>query len=243
MPIFELSKDLLFPPTHLASKDGILAVGGDLNSDRLLMAYSLGIFPWPHEGYPLLWFCPDPRFVLKPTEALIGKSLRKIIRQSPYRITCDTAFGNVMEHCSSSYRPGQEGTWITPEMVNAYTKLHEQGFAHSIEAFSDNQLVGGLYGVSLGGVFFGESMFALQPNASKIAFAILIAHLIHWNFDLVDCQSQSDHLARFGAIHTSRTQFLKLLKESLKTKKTRLGKWNLTLDLLKTLEILKPCTV
>ncbi len=230
MPIFELTDDLVFPSPRLASRDGILAVGGDLSAERLLLAYSQGIFPWPHEGYPLLWFCPNPRFVLKPTQANIGKSLKKTMRQNPYRITCDTSFTEVMQHCSSNYRPGQDGTWITPDMIHAYTKLHEKGFAHSIEAFSGEQLVGGLYGISLGGIFFGESMFALSPNASKIAFATLLAHLIHWNFDLVDCQSQTDHLARFGAAHCSRTQFLKILKQSAKTKATRIGKWNFTLD-------------
>ncbi len=238
MPIFELSDDFVFPPRHLASKDGILAVGGDLNPERLLLAYSQGIFPWPHEGYPLLWFCPNPRFVLEPNKALIGKSLRKAIRQEPYRMACDTAFTQVMEHCSSSYRPGQDGTWITPGVIDGYTQLHKKGFAHSIEAFSGDQLVGGLYGISLGGFFFGESMFALKPNASKIAFATLLAHLLHWDFDLVDCQSQTDHLARFGAQHCSRAQFLKLLKQSLKTKPTRLGKWDFTLDTQEILKIL-----
>lgn len=239
MPIFELNNNLVFPPPHLASEDGILAVGGDLNPARILLAYHQGIFPWPHEGYPLLWFCPNPRFVLKPTHALIGKSLRKSIRKSPYIITCDTAFSEVMENCSSNYRPGQDGTWITPEMIEAYTKLHQQGFAHSIEAYRDDQLVGGLYGISLGGFFFGESMFALQADASKIAFATLLAHLIHWDFDLVDCQSQTDHLARFGAVHTSKAQFLKLLKQSLKTKPTKSGKWNFTLSSEEILKIFK----
>lgn len=204
--------------------EGIVAVGGELTPERVLAAYQQGIFPWPHEGYPLLWFCPDPRFVLPLDQVHISHSLRKTLRHGPYQIKFDTVFHEVITQCARCERPQQDGTWINDEIIRAYTTLHEQGYAHSIEAFDGEELVGGLYGISLGGIFFGESMFTLKANASKIAFAVLLEKLKEWNFDLVDCQSETEHLERFGAVHWPRDQFLEVLQESLK-KATRRGKW------------------
>lgn len=230
MPIFQLGEELIFPPANLASEDGVLAVGGEPSPERLLLAYSQGIFPWPHEEYPLLWFSPDPRFVLEPASAIIGRSLQKSIRRGRYDIRADTAFREVMLRCAKQKRPGQRGTWITPEMIEGYCALHDRGIAHSIEAYEQEQLVGGLYGVSLGGIYFGESMFADAEDASKVAFATLLAQLQEWRFDLVDCQSYTDHLARFGAVHWPRQRFLRTLETSLQ-KATRKGPWALTVSL------------
>ncbi|MDA0712640.1 MAG: leucyl/phenylalanyl-tRNA--protein transferase [bacterium] len=238
MTIFELSKNLFFPPTKQASQEGIIAFGGDLSLDRLVLAYSSGIFPWPHEGYPLLWFCPDPRFCLKPEEIIINKSLQKALKKNPYRLSFDTDFEKVIEHCAKNKRPDQSGTWITDEIISAYVNLHRNGFAHSVEAYENNTLVGGIYGISLGGIFFGESMFALSPNASKIAFASLAAHLVLWNFDLIDCQAYTEHLSRFGASEYKREKFMQILKRSLKTKPTLKAPWQLTLNAADCLKIL-----
>lgn len=243
MTIFEITADLYFPPINQTSSDGIIAFGGDLSAERLLLAYSSGIFPWPHEGYPLLWFCPDPRFALKPQDIIINQSLQKAFKKNPYRITFDQDFKNVIEHCAKNKRPGQDGTWITDEVISAYINLHRKGFAHSIEAYDNNTLVGGIYGISLGGIFFGESMFALSPNASKIAFATLAAHLVSWNFDLIDCQAYTEHLSRFGASEYKREKFMQILKRSLKNKPTLKAPWQLTLntaDCLKILCLAKP---
>ena len=204
--------------------DDIVAVGGELTPKRVLAAYQQGIFPWPHEGYPLLWFCPDPRFVLPLDQIHISQSLKKTLKHNLYEIKFDTVFHEVITHCARRERPDQDGTWINDDIVSVYTQLHEQGYAHSVEAFEEDQLVGGLYGISLGGIFFGESMFALKANASKIAFVVLLEQLKKWDFDLVDCQSETEHLERFGAVHWPREQFLKALQKSLK-KATRRGKW------------------
>jgi len=241
MPIFQLGEALSFPPAQSATKDGIVAVGGDTSPERLLLAYSQGIFPWPHEGYPLLWFSPDPRFVLKPKDVTLSRSLAKAMKRAPYQIKADTAFAEVIANCSRVPREGQDGTWITDEMRDGYTMLHKMGFAHSIEAWRGDELVGGLYGISLGGMFFGESMFALAEDASKIAFATLIAHLLVWKFDLIDCQSYTAHLARFGAGHIPRKRFLKILEDSLQ-KPTQKAPWELTLPLARTLELLGVAT-
>lgn len=219
---------IFFPPASWASRDGVIAVGGRPDPETLKAAYGRGIFPWPHQGYPLLWFCPDPRFVLVPSEVHVSRSLRKAMRRGLYEIRVDTAFPEVIRHCSALERPGQDGTWITPEMIAGYTVLHEEGIAHSIEAWEDGRLVGGLYGVSLGAVFFGESMFALAPDASKIAFATLAANLVRWEFALIDCQSYTEHLAAFGAVEWPRPRFLALLKKALRAP-TRAGKWALEL--------------
>ncbi|HSK81600.1 MAG TPA: leucyl/phenylalanyl-tRNA--protein transferase [Thermoanaerobaculia bacterium] len=229
---------IFFPPASWASPDGVLAIGGQPDPETLKEAYGRGIFPWPHEGWPLLWFCPDPRFVLVPEEAHVSRSLRKVMRRGTYEVRADTAFRDVISRCAGKPRPGQDGTWITKDMVAGYTALHEEGLAHSIEAFRDNRLVGGLYGISLGAVFFGESMFADEPDASKVAFATLLANLVRWRFALVDCQSYTDHLARFGAEDWPRGRFLKLLKKALR-EPTRQGPWTLEIGPIEAAEMFR----
>jgi leucyl/phenylalanyl-tRNA--protein transferase len=223
-----LTKALWFPPATRSTRDGVVAVGGDFQAERLLLAYSSGIFPWPMEGYPLLWFSPDPRFVLIPSRAHLHRSLRKRMRKSPYRITADTAFGRVIRACGQVERPGQGGTWVTPELVRGYEELFARGIAHSVEAWHEEELVGGLYGVSLGAVFFGESMFAIAPDASKVAFATLLGNLVHWGFALVDCQVHTEHLERFGAEEWPRPLFLQVLNDCLAAP-NKLGPWKLAL--------------
>lgn len=229
---------VLFPPVSWTSPEGVIAVGGRPDPETLVEAYSRGIFPWPHEGLPLLWFCPDPRFALDPSQAHVSRSLRKEMRRGTYGIRADTAFAEVMLGCATAPRPGQDGTWITPDMLAGYTALHAQGLAHSIEAWSDGELMGGLYGVSLGGVFFGESMFSRAPGASKVAFATLLANLVRWRFDLVDCQQDTEHLARFGAVDWPRARFLRVLQRSLRTP-TRRGPWTLEVAPAEAAEIFK----
>lgn len=208
--------------------DGIVAVGGTPDPETLIAAYGHGIFPWPHDDYPLLWFCPDPRFALVPEDAHLSRSLRKRMRRSLYEVRADTAFARVIRRCSEKPRPGQDGTWITKEMIAGYVALHERGLAHSIEAWQGDRLVGGLYGVSLGGVFFGESMFADAPDASKVCLGTLLGNLVHWGFELLDCQSYTDNLAAFGAQDWPRPLFLAILERALRAP-TRAGRW--TLDL------------
>jgi leucyl/phenylalanyl-tRNA--protein transferase len=192
----------------------------------LKFAYGHGIFPWPHEGYPLLWFCPDPRFVLVPREAHLPRSLRKTMRRGLYEVRADTAFADVIRRCSSKERPRQDGTWITEEMIEGYVALHGEGLAHSIEAWQGDRLAGGLYGISLGGVFFGESMFADAPDASKVALGTLLGNLVRWDFALLDCQSYTEHLSSFGAVRWPRRLFLKELEKALRAS-TRSGCWTL----------------
>ena len=224
MTVFRLDHRLVFPPADLADESGLLAVGGDLSAERLKLAYSMGIFPWFDEDLPIMWHSPDPRMVLWPDELRVNRSLRKAIKRGPYRITLDTAFHEVISACASIYRPGQGGTWITDDMIAAYDELHRQGFAHSVEAWRGDELVGGLYGVSLGSAFFGESMFAKAPDASKIAFATLVEQLTVWGFDLVDCQVHTEHLEHFGAQEIPRRDFLNRLQTSLEAPH-RLGPW------------------
>lgn len=225
MPIFLLNEDEEdFPPPGLADPSGLLAVGGDLRPRRLLTAYALGIFPWYSEGQPLLWHSPDPRFVLEPSRLHVPRSLRKTIRQGHFELRLDSAFEEVISRCAEMRRPGQSGTWITDEMRDAYVELHRLGFAHSAESWAGGQLVGGLYGVSLGSIFFGESMFALAPDASKAAFSQLVEKLVGWGFTLIDCQQQTEHLARFGAEAWPRPRFLAALEQALK-RPTRQGSW------------------
>lgn len=218
----------VFPPVSWASPDGVVAVGGQADPETLKIAYGRGIFPWPHEGLPLLWFCPHPRFVLAPEEMHLSRSLRKEMRRGAFEVRADTAFGEVIRACAARPRPGQNGTWITGEMIAGYTALHGEGLAHSVEAWQDGRLVGGAYGVSLGAVFFGESMYANVPNASKVAFATLVANLVRWRFALVDCQTYTDHLASFGAREWPRPRFLAALKRALR-EPTRAGRWALEL--------------
>lgn len=229
MPVFRLDERLAFPPVHLA-EDGLLAVGGDLSPERLLLAYTRGIFPWYGENLPILWHSPDPRMVMSTRELVVQRSLRKAIRKQPFRLTMDQSFRNVLVACAAMPRPGQDGTWLIPEMVTAYTKLFDLGFAHSIEAWDGDTLVGGLYGVSLGKAFFGESMFARAPDASKIAFVAAVHQLDAWSIDLIDCQVHTDHLARFGAHEIPRSEYLDRLTEAL-DHPTKRGRWAFDLDL------------
>lgn len=226
MPVFRLDERPVFPPPHLAAEDGLLAVGGDLRPERLLNAYAQGIFPWYEDGLPILWHSPDPRMVLRADELHVPRSLAKTMRRRPYQITLDAAFRDVVAACASTARPGQDGTWITREMRAAYEILHRLGYAHSVEAWRGDELVGGLYGVSLGGAFFGESMFARTPDASKIAFVTLVKDLARRDITLIDCQVYTDHLARFGATEWPRRRYLKALSAALKVP-TRKGRWRL----------------
>ena len=215
MPLFQLSEQVSFPPPQLARKDGLLALGGDLSVARLVLAYAMGIFPWYSPGDPLLWWSPDPRLVLYPKELVVNRSLRKAGNRGTYKITMDRAFTQVIAHCATICRPHEDGTWIVDEMQEAYTALHHEGYAHSVEAWQDGLLVGGLYGVSLGRAFFGESMFAEKPDASKLCFVELVRFLQKMGFDFVDCQVTTDHLLRFGAREISRDRFLGELETAL----------------------------
>jgi leucyl/phenylalanyl-tRNA---protein transferase len=222
--IYRIGRELAFPAPEDAEPSGLLGVGGDLGPSRLVLAYSMGIFPWYSEELPILWFSPDPRAVL-PVDALhAGRSLRRRLQRRPFGVTLDTAFGRVIRSAAAMPRRRQHGTWITPDMVRAYEGLHRLGLAHSVEAWDGEQLVGGLYGVSLGGVFFGESMFSLRPDASKVAFACLVRQLERWGFRLVDCQLPTPHLMSLGAQSWPRRRFLERLAEGLR-QDTRRGPW------------------
>ncbi len=224
MPVYLLTEDIIFPPPHLSEESGLLAVGGDLSPERLLLAYHTGIFPWYSDDDPILWWSPDPRLVLYPNELRVSKSLWKIIRQQTFQVTMDRAFEQVMTACAEIRRPRQKGTWIVDEMIQAYTRLHHAGLAHSVEAWHDGQLAGGLYGISLGRCFFGESMFARASNASKVAFYHLVQYLKTHHFDLIDCQVTTEHLLRLGAREIPRVQFLAELKCALQHPTLR-GQW------------------
>lgn len=223
MPIFELGDSLTFPPVELSSPEGILAVGGDLRPERLLLAYEHGIFPWYSEPEPILWWSPDPRCVLFPHEVHISDSMRKLLKKKVFRFSADSVFAEVISNCAKPRKQGP-GTWITRAIFEAYCELHHQGFAHSIEVWQEGKLVGGLYGVSLGAIFVGESMFHLKPNASKAAFICLCLTLAHLGFILIDCQVYSAHLASLGAWEMPRRDYLKMLKLCLEHK-TRRGSW------------------
>jgi leucyl/phenylalanyl-tRNA--protein transferase len=228
VPIYRLNDDPeSFPDPEDAHPSGLLAVGGDLSMRRLLAGYRRGIFPWYDEDQPLLWHSPNPRFALEPGALHIPKSLDKVLRRGTFEIRLDTAFEEVIAACAEVARPGQDGTWITPEMQDAYVELHEAGYAHCAEAWQGGELVGGLYGVSLGSAFFGESMFARVSDASKAAFAVLVRRLQTWRFTLIDCQQQTSHLARFGATAWPRRVFLSTLQRALRDP-TRRGPWSLT---------------
>jgi leucyl/phenylalanyl-tRNA--protein transferase len=224
MPVYLLGDDILFPPVEHA-EEGLLAVGGDLSPERLLAAYSLGIFPWYSEGGPILWHSPDPRFVVTRSGFRVPRSLGRTLRSGKFRFTLDTRFRDVIDGCATAPRPGQQGTWITEEMKEAYVELHRLGFAHSVEAWSGEELVGGLYGVSLGAVFFGESMYARRSDASKAAFATLVAQLGRWGVGLIDCQVETEHLARFGGESWRRARYLEALRRALRAPTVR-GRWS-----------------
>ncbi len=207
------SPDYSFPDVclSLTDPDGLLAIGGDLSQARLLSAYQSGIFPWYSEGQPILWWSPDPRFVLFPQHLKISRSLRKTIRKQQFAISINKDFDSVIQACSRTIRPGQSGTWITDDMYHAYIKLHDAGYAHSVEAWHGQQLVGGLYGVAIGRVFFGESMFSHQTDASKVAFACFVKHIHKLGFQLIDCQVYTSHLQSLGAEPISRLKFTQIL--------------------------------
>ena len=205
-----LTHQLSFPDPRVASEEGIVAYGGDLTPSRLMLAYRSGIFPWYSKNDPILWWSPDPRLILELDEFKLSRSLRKKITR--FEVRCDTAFSSVIRECSSAPRPGQNGSWILPEMIEAYEELHALGYAHSVEAYQEGELVGGLYGVCVGSVFCGESMFAKVSDASKVAFAVLIERLREGEFDFIDCQVPTPHLKSVGAKEVSRTYFLETVK-------------------------------
>ena len=230
MPVFRLDKNTInFPDPNLAHRDGILAIGGDLSPQRLLLAYQMGIFPWYSEGEPILWWSPDPRFVLFPSDLKVSKSMRPYFNQQKFHVTYDTSFELIMRNCSESNRKGQNGTWITEDMIHGYYQLHQLGFAHSVEVWQEEDLVGGLYGISLGKVFFGESMFTKVSNASKFGFISLVRALIEKDFELIDCQQQTKHLGSLGARSITRDDFLDILEHNME-KETLRGDWNVLLS-------------
>lgn len=221
------SNDYEFPPVDsaLMEPDGLLAVGGDLSPQRLLAAYHQGIFPWFNPGEPILWWCPDPRTVIFPDELHISRSLRKCLRRNIYQVTVDRQFEAVIRACAAP-RAYASGTWISSAMIRAYTQLHQLGYAHSIEVWQGDELVGGLYGMALGRVFFGESMFSRADNASKVGFAHLVEQLKRWDFELIDCQVANDHLFSLGAVEIPRTDFQRLLID-LTQRPPVIGPWQL----------------
>lgn len=210
--MFLLNHRLLFPDVEKADDDGLLAVGGDLSPERLLLAYKNGIFPWFNEDSMILWWSPDPRMVLFPNKIKISKSMAQVIKSNKFRITWNTQFEEVVNACSAIKRKGQAGTWITPEMKSAYLKLHQMGIAKSIEVWENDNLVGGLYGIDLGNVFCGESMFSRKSNASKFAFISLAKELQQKEYKLIDCQVYTAHLESLGAEEIPRKRFIKILK-------------------------------
>jgi leucyl/phenylalanyl-tRNA--protein transferase len=225
MPIYRLIREHVFPPPEGADPSGIVAIGGDLHPDRVWLAYRSGIFPWYSEGEPLLWWSPEPRFGFRPSELEVQRSLAKRVRRGDYTITLDTAFSDVLRGCAGTRRPGQRGTWLTEDLQAAFRELHARGITHSAEAWRDGRLAGGLYGVVVGGMFCGESMFALEPDASKVAFVWLVRQLEAWGFGFIDCQVPTPHLARFGAYEISRATYLAHL-EHLRAPRGPSGPWS-----------------
>lgn len=210
MPIFAIRDELFFPPIEWSEPDGLLAVGGDLSAERLKIAYQNGIFPWFNRN-PILWWSPDPRFVLFPAEAKVSRTMRQVLNRNVFEITYNQAFSEVIQHCRKIDRPGQDGTWITKDIVKGYTQLHKEGWAFSVEARQNGELVGGLYGVKVGRCFCGESMFSLVPNASKAAFLSYIPVLVAEGIELIDCQTHTEHLESLGARFIPRKVFVKYL--------------------------------
>jgi len=224
MPVFRLSERISFPPPHFAEAQGLLAVGGDLSEARILLAYKMGIFPWFSDSDPILWWSPDPRLVLYPAGIQVSRRLERTIRRNIFHVTCDTAFNEVIAACAGDRLLKNQGTWIHDEMIDAYSRLFASGYAHSLEVWREGLLSGGLYGISLGGGFFGESMFSRVSDASKVALVALCRYLRKLSFDMVDCQVPTDHLMRMGAVKISRTRFLRDLQTSLKRPTFR-GSW------------------
>jgi leucyl/phenylalanyl-tRNA--protein transferase len=223
VPVYALSRALVFPPPEKAV-DGLLAVGGDLSPERLLLAYRSGIFPWYGDDLPILWHSPDPRCVLRVDRIHVGRTLRRTISKGTYSVRFDTAFQRVIRACQKTLRRGQDGTWITADMEEAYMELHRLGYAHSVEAWEGNELAGGLYGVSLGRMFFGESMFARRPDASKVALVALAERVAAWGFRVIDAQVPTPHTLAMGAEEWPRSRFLKLLRAEI-AEPTRRGDW------------------
>ena len=224
MPIYQLTEELAFPPVTEA-EDGILAVGGDLTPERLLLAYRSGIFPWYSYNEPIIWWSPDPRFVLFPPNLKVSRSMAQFKRNTNFRVSIDTAFEDVIKSCAAQVRDGQLGTWITDEMLSAYNLLFQAGYAHSVEVWDEEELVGGLYGVSLGKLFFGESMFFTKSNASKLAFHTLVDLLKARDFDMMDCQVETKHLTSMGAVNIPRNDFIDRLHNGLNAT-TLKGSWS-----------------
>jgi leucyl/phenylalanyl-tRNA--protein transferase len=224
--LYRLGREIAFPDPSRAEPDGLLAVGGDLSPERLLAAYAEGIFPWYDERSPILWWSPDPRLVLYPEELHVSRRLARTVRQDRFRVTSDAAFADVIRRCAAHARPGQRGTWITDEMIEAYVALHRLGFAHSFESWDGDALAGGLYGVSLGAAFFGESMFADRNDASKVAFVRAVEWLRERGIRIVDCQVRTDHLVSLGAREVPREEFLERLAAALDAPTLR-GRWEI----------------
>lgn len=231
--MYRLNDDMVFPPVEYADEYGLLAMGGDLSPERLLCAYRSGIFPWYGEGQPLLWWSPDPRMVIHPDRFHVSRSLERFLRKGVFRVTLDTCFRDIITACAESRLAKHEGTWIMPEMIEAYCGLHEAGFAHSVEVWRGDALAGGMYGVSLGRVFCGESMFSYQTNASKTALAYLCAQLTRWEFPLLDCQVANPHLESLGGVNIHRADFIKQLRSLLRYPARR-GCWRFDDDLAAT---------
>jgi leucyl/phenylalanyl-tRNA---protein transferase len=225
MPVFQIPDDLIFPDPSRAEDDGLLGVGGDLSAERLLLAYRSGIFPWHEEEGAPLWWSPDPRCVLFPEKLKVSQSLRKRLRKRDYEVTVDRRFDEVIRHCAEVPRQGQSGTWITDTFVAAYNRLHTLGYAHSVEVMMEGRLAGGLYGVAVGRVFCGESMFSLRTDASKIALVHLAGRLKGWGFPVIDCQIANPYLLSMGAEEIGRDEFLRILRENV-GKPGRAGKWD-----------------
>lgn len=214
MPVFSLDEAFIFPHPVLREPDGLMAVGGDLSPERILLAYRWGIFPWYHSDQPVLWWWLAPRLMVKPNDVHISRSLRRVLNQNRFEVTFNQDFNAVITHCSTIERAGQEGTWIVPEMIEAYQKLHDLGYAHSVEVYEDDRLAGGIYGISLGRIFFGESMFSLKPNASKVAFVHLARQLSGSGFEWIDCQQDTPHMRSLGGKLIEEESFLSILRDN-----------------------------
>lgn len=224
MPVYQLHETYNGFPNVEEAEDGLLAIGGDLTPERLIQAYYSGVFPWFSDDEPIMWWAPDPRFVLIPENLKVSKSMRNILNRKKFKVTFDTAFKDVINNCQKSPRKEQDGTWITEEMKQAYTDLHKKGIAHSVEVWENNKLVGGLYGLSMGAAFFGESMFSKVSNASKVALISLIKNDFNFKFDFIDCQIHTEHLATMGAEEIPRSNFMKLLASALQ-EESFIGSW------------------
>lgn len=214
MPVYALDDELIFPHPSLREPDGLMAVGGDLSPERLLLAYRWGIFPWYHDDQPILWWWLAPRLMVKPQEVHVSHSIRNAINQKKYTVTFDKVFTTVMQRCGDVKRKGQDGTWIMPEMIDAYSVLHQLGYAHSVEVWEGDSLVGGLYGIALGKIFFGESMFTEKTNASKVGFVFLADYLASKGFTWIDCQQDTPHMRTLGAHLIEEDDFLDILREN-----------------------------